>query len=83
MRICFVNSEIFSVRGGFGRLNRVIAQELIKRGIEVLAIVPQVKGQRRIEQLDGMIVLSIPYPSLKMLFSRDFFRLPEAGRILP
>ena len=48
MRVCFVNSEIFSVRGGFGRLNRVIAQELIKRGIEVLALVPQVKGQRRI-----------------------------------
>jgi len=78
MRVCFVNSEIFSVRGGFGRLNRVIAQELIKRGIEVFALVPQMKGQRRIEQLDGMTVLSVHYPSLKLFFSHDFFRLPEA-----
>ena len=78
MRICFVNSEIFSPFTGYSRLNRIVGQELIKRGIEVYVLVPQIKGKRKIEQYEGMTVLSFPFPSLKMLFSRSLFRLPEA-----
>jgi len=55
-----------------------VGRELIKRGIEVYVLVPQIKGKRRIEQLDGMTVLAFPYPSPKMFFSQAFFRLPEA-----
>jgi len=78
MRICFVNSEIFSSFTGYSRLNRIVGRELIKRGIEVYVLVPQVEGKRRIEQLDGMTVLSFPNLSPKMFFSNAFFRLPEA-----
>jgi len=77
MRVCFVNSEIFHY-GGYARLNRIVGRELIKRGIEVYVLVPQVSGRRRIEQLDGMVVLGFPYPSLRMLLNPGFFRLPEA-----
>lgn len=80
MRICFVNSEIFSHKGGGGYagLNRIIGDELIKRGIEVYVLVPHQKGLRKVSQLDGMIVLTFPYPSIKTLFSQSLFRLPEA-----
>lgn len=77
MRICFVNSEVFTFVG-YSRLNRIVGRELVKRGIEVYVLVPQIKGHKRIEQLDGMTVLSFPSPLLKMLFSQNFFRLPEA-----
>ena len=78
MRICFVNSEIYSTYTGFSRLNRILGKELIKRGIEVYVLVPQIEGQRRIEQFNGMTILGFPNPSLKMPFSGDFFRLPQA-----
>jgi len=78
MRICFVNSEIFSSFTGYSRLNKIVGQELIRRGIEVFVLVPQIKGKRKIEQFDGMTILSFRFPSLKLLFSREFFRLPEA-----
>jgi len=77
MRVCFVNSEISNFTG-FSRLNRIVGRELVKRGIEVFVLVPQVKGQRRLEQFDGMTILGFPYPSLKMLYSQSFFQLPEA-----
>ena len=77
MRVCFVNSEIYNFTG-FSRLNRIVGRELVKRGIEVYVLVPQTKGQRKLEQLDGMTILGFPYPSLKMLYSQSFFQLPEA-----
>ncbi len=77
MRICFVNSEI-NPYSGYGRLNWLIGTELIKRGMEVFVLVPYQKGKRRISQLDGMVVLTFPYPSLRTLFSQSLFRLPEA-----
>jgi len=77
MRVCFVNSEI-GAYGGFGRLNRIIGRELIRRGIEVYVLVPQVEGQRRIEQIDGMTVLAFRHQSIKTILSQDFFRIPEA-----
>ncbi len=78
MRICFVNSEIFSPFTGYSRLNRIVGQELVKRGIEIYVLVPQIKGKRKIEQYEGMTVLSFPFPSPKILFSQSLFRLPEA-----
>ena len=44
MRICFVNSEIFTFVG-YSRLNRIVGRELVKRGIEVYVLVPQIKGK--------------------------------------
>lgn len=58
MHICFISTEIFAwgKYGGFGRATRLIGRELVKRGIEVSAIVPIRKGQKLHEVLDGIDV---------------------------
>jgi glycosyltransferase involved in cell wall biosynthesis len=69
MRICLICVEIFAwgKYGGFGRATRMIGRELVRRGLEVFAVVPQRKGQKPIECLDGMTVLSFPaYDPLRM-----------------
>lgn len=62
MRICLISVEIFAwgKYGGFGRATRTIGRELAARGHEVYAVVPRREGQRAVEQLDGMTVLSFP-----------------------
>ncbi|MGB6681026.1 MAG: glycosyltransferase family 4 protein, partial [Candidatus Bathyarchaeia archaeon] len=44
--------------GGFGRDTRIIGRELVKRGVSVTAVVPRRQGQKPVEELDGMRVLS-------------------------
>jgi len=62
VKICFLCVEIFAWGkfGGFGRSTRVIGRELVKRGIEVTAIVPLRAGQKPVETLDGIKVLGFP-----------------------
>ena len=62
MKICLVSVEIFAwgKYGGFGRATRTIGRELAARGHEVFAVVPRREGQKAVEQLDGMTVLSFP-----------------------
>ncbi len=62
--------------GGFGSLTRTLGSELIKRGIEVNAIVPRHKGQRPIENLDGITVLSFPPESI--LSSKKLYQMCNA-----
>jgi glycosyltransferase involved in cell wall biosynthesis len=59
VRICLISVEIFAwgKHGGFGRATRVIGRELVKRGVEVFAVVPRRPGQGRVEILDGITVL--------------------------
>lgn len=59
MRICLISVEIFAwgKAGGFGRATRTIGRELVKRGVEVSAVVPRRPGQRPVEVLDGITVL--------------------------
>ena len=59
MRVCLISVEIFAwgKYGGFGRATRVIGRELVKRGVEVFAVVPRRAGQGRVETLDGITVL--------------------------
>jgi glycosyltransferase involved in cell wall biosynthesis len=64
MRVCFICVEIFAwgKYGGFGRATRTIGRELVKRGIEVFAVVPRRRCQKPVEELDGITVLSFtPY----------------------
>jgi glycosyltransferase involved in cell wall biosynthesis len=63
MKVCLLCVEIFAwgKYGGFGRSTRVVGRELVKRGVEVTAIVPRRAGQRAIEDLDGIRVLSFPW----------------------
>lgn len=59
MRVCLVSMEIFAwgKHGGYGRATRIIGRELVKRGVEVFAVVPLRGDQRRDELLDGIRVL--------------------------
>lgn len=58
MHICLISTEIFAwgKYGGFGRATRLIGRELVKRGIQVSAIVPIRGDQKPIETLDGITV---------------------------
>ena len=60
VRVCLICVEIFAwgKYGGFGRATRMIGGELVKRGVEVFAVVPRRQGQKPYEQLDGMQVFS-------------------------
>ena len=63
MRVCLLCVEIFAWGkfGGFGRSTRVVGRELVKRGVEVTAVVPRRAGQKPVEDLEGIRVLSFPW----------------------
>jgi glycosyltransferase involved in cell wall biosynthesis len=62
MRVCLLSTEIFAwgKHGGFGRATRTIGRELVRRGVEVFAVVPRRRGQGPVESLDGITVLGYP-----------------------
>ena len=62
MTICLLCTEIFAwgKYGGFGRSTRLLGRELARRGVRVSAVVPRRDGQRPVEELDGITVLSFP-----------------------
>lgn len=78
MRICLICVEIFAwgKYGGFGRTTRLLGRELTRRGHEVFAVVPRRDGQRPVETLDGITVLSFP-PS-QPWESRELYRRCDA-----
>ncbi len=77
MKICLICTEIFEwgKYGGFGRATRIIGKELVKRGIEVFAVVPRRDGQKEIEILDGIKVFgfqkSYPFHARKLFKKCD------------
>jgi glycosyltransferase involved in cell wall biosynthesis len=62
MRVCLSCVEFFAwgKYGGFGRASRKVCRELVKRGIEVFAVVPRQHGQKEFENIDGVSVISFP-----------------------
>jgi glycosyltransferase involved in cell wall biosynthesis len=60
MKVCLISVEIFAwgKHGGFGKATRLIGGELVKRGIEVFAVIPRRGHQHPVEILDGITVLS-------------------------
>jgi glycosyltransferase involved in cell wall biosynthesis len=62
VRLCLISMEIFAwgKHGGYGRATRVIGREMVNRGAEVYAVVPQRGDQRPMEVLDGITVLGFP-----------------------
>lgn len=73
MKICFICMEIFAWNkyGGFGKATRLIGRELVKKGIEVFAVVPRRMGQKEFEILDGIKVFS--FPKYNPFLSLKFF----------
>lgn len=86
MRICFVLSEIFSwgKYGGYGSIARSIAGGLAQQGIDVHAILPLRKGQKRLEVLDGVQVHGVPAwellsPAIYRQVGADIYHSQEAS----
>lgn len=65
LRICLIATEYpgFGPYGGFGVLTRDIATGLAARGSEVFVAVPRKSGQKPIEQVDGITLISYPTPT--------------------
>ena len=63
MHICLISVEIFAwgKYGGFGKATRTIGRELVKRGIQVSAIVPRRGVQKEVEYLNGIKVFGFDY----------------------
>jgi glycosyltransferase involved in cell wall biosynthesis len=63
LHICLISVEIFAwgKYGGFGKATRTIGRELVKRGIQVSAIIPRRGTQQAIEDLDGIKVYGFDY----------------------
>jgi len=59
VRVCLICVEFFGwgKYGGFGRAARMIGRELVKRGVEVYAVVPRRREQQPREVVDGIHVL--------------------------
>jgi glycosyltransferase involved in cell wall biosynthesis len=77
MKVCLICTEIFSwgKYGGFGRVTRTIGKELVKREIEIFAVVPKQKGQKDLEILDGIKVLGFskhnPFSAKSLIMKCD------------
>jgi glycosyltransferase involved in cell wall biosynthesis len=78
MRVCLISVEIFAwgKYGGFGRATRMIGRELVKRGVEVTAVVPRRKEQRPVEDLDGIRVLS--FRARDLLTASHLYQMADA-----
>jgi len=70
--------EIFAWNkyGGFGKATRLIGRELVKKGIEVFAVVPRRKNQKKFEVLDGIKVFG--FPKFNPLSTIKFFKECDA-----
>ena len=77
MRICLIATEFpgMGPYGGFGVLTYDIAAGLAKKGLEVYVTMPRKDGQKPVEMVDGITVLS--YPSSLYVGVREV--LPYAG----
>ena len=74
MKICFICMEIFAWNkyGGFGKATRLIGRELVKKGVEVFAVIPRRNDQKEIEILDGIKVVS--FPNYNPFFTKKIFK---------
>ena len=67
MRVCFIVSEFFAwgKYGGYGTATRVLATELVRRGVQVSVVTPARGAQPEHEDVEGVAVLSYPAQSLR------------------
>ena len=60
MRVCLIATELrgFGTYGGFGVLTYNIAAGLASRGVETYVAMRRQKGQKPVETIDGITVVS-------------------------
>ena len=89
LRICIVSPEMFhwGVHGGFGYITWTLSRKLVERGHEACVVTPRRKGQRNIEEVDGVKVYGFdgfdnsPYPVSALQSRRDslkYYRMADA-----
>jgi glycosyltransferase involved in cell wall biosynthesis len=74
MRVCLIATELkgFGAHGGFGVLTHDLARGLCARGVEVYIVMQRKEGQRPIDRLNGITIVS--YPSSLYVGLRYFRR---------
>jgi glycosyltransferase involved in cell wall biosynthesis len=62
MRVCLISTELagFGAFGGFGVSTRNLACGLAARGLEVFVVMPRQKGQKPIDRMNEVTVVSFP-----------------------
>ncbi|MFP3951179.1 MAG: glycosyltransferase family 4 protein [Candidatus Bathyarchaeia archaeon] len=75
MDVCFIATEFFGWGryGGFGKCTRDIASGLAERGFKVSVVVPRARGQRPLEDVNGVLVYShhfVAYPFTGQMYRR-------------
>jgi glycosyltransferase involved in cell wall biosynthesis len=67
MKVCFIVSEFFAwgKYGGYGTATRVLATELVRRGLDVSVVTPARGAQPQREVVEGVTVLSYPAQALR------------------
>jgi glycosyltransferase involved in cell wall biosynthesis len=76
MRVCLITNEVFGLGryGGFGKLTKMLAEHLVEKGVEAFVISWRGPGQREIEHLNGVTILSFPYnPSNSISYLHSHF----------
>jgi glycosyltransferase involved in cell wall biosynthesis len=70
MKLCFIVSEFFGwgKYGGYGSATRVLAAELVRRGLDVTVVTPARGDQPQREDVEGVTVLSYPAHSVGTQF---------------
>ena len=78
MKVCFICMELFAwdKYGGFGKATRTIGSELVKRNIEVFAVIPRRNNQSEFEILDGIKVFS--FPITNPFYAKQLFKKCDA-----
>jgi len=81
MRICFINSEYAipgKTYGGYGRLNRIIGRELVRRGFEVYVLIPRSVIKKSSIEIDGIKILTFNHLPPRILLEKRTFREADA-----
>jgi glycosyltransferase involved in cell wall biosynthesis len=80
LKILLVADEFFAwgVYGGFGAFTRKLGEELVKRGIEVEAIVHHISDQQKppgeYEMISGVRVTTLPRKKLSKIISGELYK---------
>lgn len=80
MKVLLVADEFFSwgVYGGFGAFTRKLGRELVKRGVEVEAVVHKISDTQKpvgeAEMIDGVKVTTLPRNPMTKLFKRHLYK---------
>jgi len=79
MKVLLVADEFFcwGVYGGFGAFTRKLGRELVRRGVEVEAVVHQISGEQKpvgeVEVVDGVAVKTLPRRKPQKLWNKKLY----------